>query len=350
MHWVSYTVLADFIACARKGHHFNRADFLDKQAPNGVIITDEMLDAVEMYVADVMQVSNRFDGTNSWVLLEHRVTMPRIHPDNWGTLDNAVLFYDPSQTSTLVIGDLKYGWGIVEAHENWQMINYAAGLIDDIHARGLQVPTFVEFRLCQPRPHHPEGFIRTWTVSVSELVPYWNHLAKQAHEALGPNAQQVPGLHCRYCTGRHACNAFRQTNYTALTVITANIPALLTPEELGAHITLLRRVTALAEAQLSGYEGQALNLIEHGTGVPGWEWDRPDGRLNWTKPINEVIVLGDLLRIPLGKPHAMTPTQAIKAGIPESIVKQYAERKPGTPQLKPANLRKSAAIFGANKK
>lgn len=343
-HEVAATILGDFLECGRKGHHYKRENFLDKPASNGVIIDDDLLDAVEMYVRDVMAVSDRYDGV-SWVALEHRVHMAMIHEDNWGTLDNAVLFQS-EHSNTMVLGDLKLGYLIVEPWENWQLLDYAAGLLAEIYARNRRVPEFIEFRIVQPFPSHPLGKIRTWIVPVGGLDKYVDVLKASAWEALGSNPRCIPGEWCTYCTGRHKCTAALKTLYAGITIVDGVVVNDLAGAALGAHIHLLRRIEKLTAALLTGFEAQALSEIQSGRDVPGWMRDHTEGRQVWSQELDQLYALGDLMGIELRKFSAPTPKQAIALGIPENVVKSFSTKNSGKVILAPASDKKAQAIFG----
>jgi len=342
-HEVAAKVLGDFLYYGRKGHSFKAEDFIDTVATNGVVISEEMVEAVEMYVHDVMQVSRRYDGMSD-VFLEHRVHIPWVHADNWGTLDNAVTFYG-AQSDTLVISDFKYGRGIVEAEGNEQLLNYAMGLIAELIERNKPVPRLIELRVVQPRPYHSAGRVRPWTLPVSELGPYVEKFRDSAAEAFGPAPRAKPGKHCTYCSARHTCTALRNSNYAAIDYVMAASPEELRGADLGQHITVLRHISELVKAQLSGFELQGLAELEAGRKVDGWAWERSTGKKKWCKPLEEVHVLGDLMGVELRKPGAITPLQAISAGMPSSLVDSYSETTSGKVNLVPESTKRSKVIF-----
>lgn len=342
-HHVASVVIQDFIDYGRHGHTFKRSDFLDKPAPNGVLITDEMLDAVEVYVRDVIATSNRFPGDAS-VMLEYRVHMPMIHPENWGTLDSSISWQDRAG-GTLVLSDFKYGYVIVEVWENWQLLDYCAGLLSDLYQRNYPMPEFIEFRIAQPRAHHRDGPVRVWTIRLSELAPYVEKMKASAYEALGPNPRTVPGTHCTYCSGRHACQALLESVYACATVVSSATPMELRGLALGRHLKLLHHVHTLVKAQISGMEEQALAAIQRGEQVPDWEWARGEGRTKWTTEIEKVKALAGLYGVKLVNEVPITPKQAISAGLPETIVNANSASTPGAFKLTPVNTKRVQSIF-----
>ena len=344
IHEVAAKVIEDFLACGRKGHTFKRSDFLDTTASNGVVITDEMLDVAEVYVRDVLQVSGRFGGMAK-VVLEHRVTMPAIHPENWGTLDAAILFHD-FDSGELVVADLKAGWSIVEVWDNWQLLNYTAGLLHDMHERGHPMPKVIELRLVQPRPYHRDGPVRVWRFPTAELGPYVERLSAAAYEALSDSPRLIAGgSQCDNCKARSACPALLQTGYRIGEVISGVNPAELKGESLGKHLTALAEAEKLVSSLREALEEKALVDCQQGRPVLGWMPVRKESRVKWDVPAEEVTFLGDSMGIDLRKNDVITPKQAISAGVPEWLVSSVSSSKPAGFKLVPVNLKAIGNVF-----
>lgn len=343
VHEVSAKILDDFVYHERKGHTVNRAQLLNTVATNGTVMTDELLDIVEVYVRDIMTVSSRFDGMAK-VLVEHRVRMPQIHPENWGTLDASFDFHD-FDSKILVIEDLKAGWLPVEVFENWQLLDYTVGRINDMLERNHPLPETIELRLVQPRPYHPDGPVRVWTLTLAELEPYVVKMRESANDAMSANPTFRTGKHCTYCTGREDCPAFLKAGYNIIEVAKGLNVTRLTPAELGKHIGMLREAKALVEALSSAFEDKALIDIQQGRVIPGWEWDRTGGRRKFTVSDQQVIDTGALFGVDLRVTSVPTPKQAIDKGVPEDIIKSISEQGSGTVRLAPVNLRKANQVF-----
>ena len=91
-HWVAEMVLHGKPVCE------------GVTAPNGVIVTDEMIDGANLY-ADVIGTLDKNCHTES------RVTMAQtIHPENWGTPD-----FWRFRDGVLSVVDYKFGFGYVDA-------------------------------------------------------------------------------------------------------------------------------------------------------------------------------------------------------------------------------------------
>ena len=304
-------------------------------APNGVAITEEMKVNLQPYLDSVEPARHFPDG----VKLEERIVATSVHPDVWGTAD-AYALHAPSKT--VYLWDLKYGHGIVEAWENWQLVAYASALLDLVTPEW----TFV-LRIVQPRAFHRDGVVRTWSLTAAELRTYARDLHTAAHEAMGNNPQVVVGAYCKFCPARHACLAAQSSALEAEQQSFQAVPLVLSPAGLSLELSLLRRAQERLTARLTGLEAQALSEIRAGKVVPGWTIEHTNGREEWTKPTADVLALGALFGVSLGKPpEPITPRQARDAGVSADIIAAYSQRKTGTAKLTPVSTSKARQAFG----
>lgn len=319
------------------------------QAPNGVAVTQEMLEAAELVRADVAATLGP-DWAKSLVI-EKAVQIPRVHPtQNWGTPDYRAWRWQPNGILRLTVWDFKYGHGIVEVFENWQLIDYAAGLLDEMHGYADEIE--VELVVIQPRAFHRSGTVRRWITSSAALAPYFDRLAAAASAALGPTPFATPTPEgCKNCAGRHACEALQRTAYVAADTAGRYGALDLSPHALGLELRSLKRAQALLEARVSGLEAQAAAAIKSGQLVPFWVMESTPGRLAWTKPAAEVFALGEMLGLKLQKdPEPITPAQAKAAAkaakIDGALFDAYATRPAGAVKLVADDGSKASLTFG----
>ena len=345
----SHHIAAELILAYRR---FNtdaptRESMIGKTAPNGVVFTEEMYDAAEIYANDAIEVIEatgvRF-GLETGV--EKRIEMKRIHAESFGTPD--FYLYD-DKTHELFIWDYKYGYGVVEAFENWQAINYAAGLFDILGIDGTSDQFIkVRIRIAQPRAFHKDGEIREWTVTASELRGYINILSNNANKALSDKAETHSGEHCRYCSARHACSAALEAGIGLYEVTSIPLPVELSIEAIGTQLAIIKRAKKQLEYLESGFEEQVKGLIRSGKIVPGWNLEQGKGREKWAKPIEEVIALGEMFGQDLSKPpEAITPNQARKLGIDASVITAYSEVPQTGLKVVPNNANKAREVFSS---
>ena len=90
----------------------------------------------------------------------------------------------------------------------------------------------------------------------------------------------------------------------------------------------------------------AENDIRGGQSGPGYTIEQGEGRQRWVKSPAEVAALGDLMGIKLRKDAVVTPKQAIKAGLPETVVAGISDRPVGEWKLAVADCRAASKVFG----
>lgn len=322
-HWV--------VECYLKGS----PPTLDAQAPNGVAVTQEMIEGAELVVKTIE--STLGPRWREMLVIERRVQIPRIHPTHcWGTPDYYAWAVFPDGRRFLFLFDYKFGHGIVEVVENRQLIAYTSGIFDEAGIDGVSdQQTVVAMCIIQPRAYHREGPVRWWKIRGSDIRGDVNILHSQAAKATSPNPPALPDPDaCKNCKGRHACEALQRAAYLAADKAQQATAIDLSPLALGIELRMLTRAQKLLEARVSGLEAQAAAEIKRGKLVPYWTMQSTPGRLTWNKPIPEVLMLGTIYGVNITAPaEPVTPTQAIKAGIPAELVGAYASRPPGAAKL-----------------
>lgn len=324
------------------------AEVIGKAASNGVIFDVEMYEGALMYADNafsVMMATGQFSGPN--VRIEQRLSIPVVHETQFGTPDLSI--FHP-ETYTLYLYDFKFGFRLVEAFENWQLINYYAGLLDVISplTPGLDDQRLkVVMRIVQPRAFHSDGPIRQWTVRGSDLRPHINILSSAAHEALSGNPRAIPGDHCYKCPGRHACEAAQRVGNRGMDYISTLRILNQTPDTIGRELHYLERIAKVLEARIDGLRAQAETLARRGENIPFYRMEMGKGRETWKKPEAEVLLMGDLMGKDLRKISVITPKQARDKGIDAATILEYAHTPETGMKLVPDNLVKAAKVFKA---
>lgn len=306
-------------------------------APNGVEVTEEMLEGAEMF-CDVVGFDH--DGK-----VETRVTMAKtVHPANWGTPDFHGL-RGGGRGAVLRVVDYKFGHRYVDEFENWQGIDYVAGVCEELDIRP-EHETAVEFTIVQPRHFGRAGPVRTWSTNVRELQPYFQRLRDAAHSAMQDDAPCLTGEHCRYCSGRHACEAAQKAALSVLEMSGSSVPLELPVPAAARELASLQRAADIMGARITGLAEQLLYAGRSGAVIPGYGVERAEGRQKWIKPVGEVIALGTMLGIDLSKPSVITPKQSVKKGVPEAVVASMSETPLGEWKLVKTDDSKARKAFG----
>lgn len=294
-------------------------------ADNGVVLTEEMIEGAALWVEDVLTVT----GTeNPHVMVEQRVAMPRIHGEAFGTPDT--WFYDQAN-GHLYVWDFKFGYGVVEAFENWQLMAYACGILDLLGIDGRNDQhLWVHLRVVQPRAYHRDGRAREWKVLASDLRGYFNRLHDAAHEARGPRPHTLSGPHCLHCKAAHACPTLKRATWSAADYLGGHVAEDLSADAAAYELVLLEHIAELVKARKRAREADVEARLRRGEAVADWALETTRGRTTWTvEGAGEVIMLGDILGMDLRKPETpITPTQALKVakklGVDAGVIFAYS--------------------------
>lgn len=312
---------------------------LPSKAPNGLKITQEMIEGAELYQSHVYSISNSFLKLR----VEQKVDICCIYPGCFGTPD---CWHVDDDMETLHIWDYKYGHKHVEVFENWQLIEYSAGILDSF--KNTKKPMNVVFYIVQPRSYHKDGTIRSWSISVDNLKSYFDVLRETEQLAMSRNPPFKPSDQCVYCLAKAECPALEQNIKRQMFQFHhSSNSSSINNDEIGNELKTLKDFKELLEARLIGLEELAISKLKKGERVNNFRLEASKGAFKWNKDIEEIKQLGELFDIHLTKSEFLiTPLQAIKEGIPESIINRYSERTKGNLKLVlDINHKK---IFGGN--
>lgn len=334
-HWLA-------MKCLRDSHGLpdeeliNPVKYVGESAENGEIITREMCDSADLFQRDVIETV----GKNSLLYIEHRLDIGYIHPNCVGTPD----VYAFSE-NTLYLWDYKFGYKNVEAYENWQLIEYAAGVLSK-HKVIDEGKIVAVFKIVQPRCYYSEP-LKEWRITLSDLHGYFTRLKRAEEQASLKQTTCLPNPLCTNCRGRHSCTALQETVLNNLSITDTNVKHELSPHALGNELRLLQHAAKLLDARITGLEQEAISKLQSGNRVAHFLLENSRGRQEWAISVDELRDIGQAFNLNLIKePDAITPAQALKAGIPEEIIKECSVRKPGTLKLKPVNINDIQQLFG----
>lgn len=302
-------------------------------APNGYPLDQEMIDGAQALLADVWSVLATWPGAELWV--DRRVYMPIIHAENWGTLDVAVI---DRANRRAHLWEYKYGHRFVDAAGNWQLLDYGVGVMRELAVCAEWPLWSLTLTVAQPRNFHPIGPIREWRVDGRTLLDvYVPKFYEAAKAATAENPMLRTNDHCRDCSARRACPALQRAGAIATDVSLVAQPVELPPHAVGLELRQIDDAIRRLEARRTGLEEQALGLIRSGQRVPFFTAQHASGRETWTVPLDQVFALGDNFGVDLRKPAALTPGQARKAGIDETVISAYAGKPRGALRLERVN-------------
>lgn len=318
-------------------------------SPNGVPIDADMLEAAQVVYQDVVMTLG--PDWRARIVVERRVHIPNVHASqNWGTPDVRGWTMHGGRW-VLHVWDFKYGHKLVEAFENWQMIDYVSGCLSEANVDGLTEQSIVvSMTVIQPRANHRDGPVRRWRVLASDLRAHVNRLRMSAEAATGPDPKCYPHPDaCENCRARHACEALQRASFTAMDVGYRAQPFDLTPEALGIELRMVQRAKAFLLARESGLEEHAVSLMKRGNQVAWFSMQSSPGRKKWTVPIQQVVMMGKLAGRDFTKPlDVITPTQAAAmAPHLESTIAAVSQAQVGAAKLTPDDGSRARRIFSA---
>ncbi len=281
-------------------------ELVDRKAPNGVYITAEMVDFLEEYL--------------KWVSQGGHVEIDTSHAgENWqvnGRADHAV-YYETNRT--LYIADLKFGWSIVEPENNWTLISHAVGWF---RKYGRQVDHVV-FMIFQPRPHHPAGRVRSWSITGAELFAF----ALQIGQTLSfPNDMLNTGSHCYRCPALAICPAARKAQMNAIDTSERAFIDNIDNDNLSFQLDHLKRAIKVLEQMEDAYSELALYRLKDGQVVKNYSVENELTNRAWqdhvTPEFAQILTGKDLT-----KKQLITPAQAEKMGVAKEVVASLTERR-----------------------
>lgn len=290
-------------------------------APNGVEITEELLDAAEFY-CDVL----RQDGFD-WHI-EETLAAPSIHPECGGTPD--AFAFRAASSPEILLRDLKGGFRNVEVFPNWQLIGYLAAILDAYPGLQFETDAIVDFAIIQPRAYHVDGPVRGHRMLLRDTMPYIHQLAEAARRT--HDGPAVAGPQCDDCAARASCSVAHEAGMRALEV--AGEPDVHDLPVAAVDYELLRIDEALRilEARKTGLTAQAQLMLRKGVMLPHFSMQAGNGRLKW-KDDAAALAVGELMGVDIAKPSKpITPTQALKF-LPRDLIEGMSNRQRGEMKL-----------------
>lgn len=221
----------------------------------------------------------------------------------------------------LCIDDLKYGWGIIEVKDNWQLIGYAIG---EVIRRG-QGFTHIAFTIHQPRPHHEDGSTREWVITYSQLLELKEKIEARMMEIAGGRKDFQTSDKCKYCKGTaEACPAFSRLFYRALEVSTEFFQDSLSNEELARQLDQVKRAEEVLKIKASSLVDLGALRIKEGKIIPGYIQSNKYSDRQW-KPGISAESIKVLTGYDITEKSVLSPAKAEKMGVPKELIKQLAQ-------------------------
>lgn len=307
-------------------------------APNGVAVTEEMIDGAVLYM---QEVESHLYGNHRPRGIEEGYKVPSIHPDNVAIPDS--WFWNIPDNNTVYIFEYKFGHRFVPAFENWTLINYAAAIRDHITPQNGIESVNYELVVIQPRCFQAREPVRRWRISSADIAPYWFRLRDAYACATGGDSITDPPLltgdQCRFCPASRQCSTLQSASLDIATWVDSFRTYDMDGKQVGDELTLLERFDTILSARIEGLKTQAEMMLKSGQQVSGWQIVPSYGREKWIGDPKAIIAMAEMAQVDVTKPALITPKQAIKAGLPAEVVKLFTETPVGTKLVKSTNLK-----------
>jgi hypothetical protein len=322
-------IAADWIANGvLRGDAASAAEFDGEAAPNGWIVTPDMVAHVQGYI-------DYCRSRGGVIRTQAPISIPQLSIR--GRLDAQII----TGTSVLEVISLKYGWRVVEAEWNAQLLCEAIALFDpEQHDR-------VIMTVYQPRPAHPDGKARHWEMDEAELTTAYYWLKGKAVAAVSPGAIGTPGgAYCRDCDGRGRCEALTNAAYTAFEWVRGAAAMQLGAAQLGDELRFLDEAFDLVKARRSGVKAEVEGRMRRNEYIPQWMWDIQ-------MKDREFTVSPEVIEQKTGmnpyKQVLRSPAELEKEGADLEIIAALTTRRPAGPKLVPATRAAIARLFKKRK-
>lgn len=314
-------------------HVLKGVDSIPDHASNGVMFDNDM----KFYAKGV------FDNIRSFTKDEINAELKV----DWMTRSGIIIRarYDASFVSggELFVDDYKYGWGLVEPKENWQLIAYAIGEVIRLN-KSFQ---YINLRVHQPRPHHEEGPVRVWRITYEQLLGYKEMIEARCDLiAQGLNDLET-SKECKYCPAAASCPAFNKAWHRGVEVVEGFVQDKLSNEELAFQLDLLYRIDDLCKTRKGSLEELVANRIKQGEVVPGYVVETSYGNRSWKKGIDPKTI-EMMTGVNVMEEVVMSPAKVEKCGVPKEVINQLTERRLiGAKPVRKDHSKLADKIFGA---
>lgn len=236
-------------------------------------VDDEMVEAVQEsvdYIRDRLKSSD-YHQAELLVEVKYPLTSLGVPGLDGGTSDAILIYRDEDhEIEAIEVIDYKHGQGVsVEPEMNSQLLQYALGVC--LYFK-YEWGTTVTLTVAQPRAWHPLSTIRSYSLTMKELIEWQDkELIPRAEATLEPDAPLVPSdKGCMFCKAKGICPAlYNRTQEVAMVDfkdLSKPLSGLPSVESLSSEQKLfIMDNSAAIKEFLSGVEEQVTNEIESGS-------------------------------------------------------------------------------------
>lgn len=285
---------------------FTPETIVGQKSPEGIFITNEMVEHVEDYLSAIAGGAVEVDTSHAG--------------NGWSVRGRAdAVVYRPAG-GHLTIGELKYGWRIVEPEMNWTLISHVAGFIANNPDKPVHT---IDLTVFQPRPHHHAGGVRPWRIGIGDFVELYNKMATALQSP--DNMLHTGEIQCHYCPALATCPAANKAKYNAIEASEGAFTDQIDNATLAFQLDHLKRASAMLKDLEKAYGELALYRVKKGEIVPNYGTEAELTNRNWKENLTPEFIEA-LTGKDLTKKQLITPAQAEKLGVSKEVVAALTER------------------------
>lgn len=237
--------------------------------------------------------------------------------------------------AVLYVDDLKFGYRLVEVERNWTLLSHAIGFMITSNSFHFQK---IVLTIHQPRPYHPDGYIRQWSIGQKELAD----IRDEIFNAFTTYRDQLKtGDHCYKCLAAAICPALRLATMNVLDVVSDGFDDSLTGEELAFELDMMTRAANLLKVRTKALDEHARAELSSNRTVGPYGMVATVGHSKWLPTVDAGTILA-LTGVDIEEKSLMTPAAAKRAGVPEEIVSSLTTRPTTGFKLDRVDLNKQA--------
>ena len=280
-----------------RGEISDKSELAGRVAPLGGMVTDEIAEHAWIFAEEVRRIG--------------------------GSWDDRIWAAAPGYLSVWLFD---YGWKIREPEANERLLIQACSL-----AAPIDETLTIKLTIYQPRPYHPDGKWRTWTIYRPQLEQWRKWLDERVAATRDANAPARPGSHCTGCNHAARCRALRETCYAE-----RERPQLARGGEraeaaaLSEELIHAEDILAMVQARLSSLKAETEARLRTGEYVPGWFLQSGEGRRELSVPL---AVASLLLGVEATKQVTKTPAELERDGADKAVLRSITKRPAAAAQL-----------------
>lgn len=285
-------------------NEFTLEELIDRKAPNGSYMSAEMSDHVAEYLSALdcgdTEVDTSFGIPGAWQI-------------------NGRCDHYSFSGGVVTIDDLKYGYTIVEPEMNWTLIAHALGICSKLNVE----PHEIVLRIHQPRAYHPDGPLREWRISYARLMELYATLTAAL---VNPSDMLVTSReHCRRCYALATCPAARAADMNAIDATAIAMPDDMSGEALSHYLDTIATAEAQLTNRLTALKELATYRLKQGAVIPNYATETRYAHTRWKTGLTAEF-LSMASGTDLAKPGLVTPAEAKRRGMSETVIASLTER------------------------